>query len=62
MFRSLISLIVVASLTSPVAAKKVSIKWHGQSFFEITSSEGTIVAIESLWCQSRRASRRKPDV
>jgi L-ascorbate metabolism protein UlaG (beta-lactamase superfamily) len=46
MIRSLISLVIVATLTGGAAAKKISIKWHGQSFFEITSSAGTVIAID----------------
>src|SRR3954471_13819235 len=41
-----LSLIAFFLLTVNASAKDVVIKWHGQSFFEITSSEGTVIAID----------------
>src|SRR5687768_14966021 len=34
------------ALTSATSAAPVTIKWHGQSFFEIKSSKGTIIVID----------------
>ena len=36
----------VVVLGPVAAAKDVTIKWHGQSFFEIKSSAGTVIAID----------------
>ena len=46
MFRSLLTLGVAVLFAGGVSAKNVVIKWHGQSFFEIKSSEGTVIAID----------------
>ncbi len=46
MFRSLLALLVATLLTPAAPAKNVSIRWHGQSFFEIRSSGGTRVVID----------------
>jgi L-ascorbate metabolism protein UlaG (beta-lactamase superfamily) len=62
MFRCLLSLLAVVSLTAPAAAKKVSIKWHGQAFFEITSSEGTIVVIDPHNIEGYGQREVKPNV
>ena len=43
---SLFAAIAVAALAPVAAAKDVTIKWHGQSFFEIKSSAGTTLAID----------------
>jgi L-ascorbate metabolism protein UlaG (beta-lactamase superfamily) len=46
MLRSLMTVGLIAVLASSSAAKNISIKWHGQSFFEIKSSDGTVIAID----------------
>ena len=46
MIRQLVALATVAALAGSAAAKNVTIKWHGQSFFEIRSSAGTTVVID----------------
>jgi L-ascorbate metabolism protein UlaG (beta-lactamase superfamily) len=42
----LIGLLMAGPLGAAAAPKKVKITWHGQSFFEITSSKGTKVVID----------------
>ena len=46
MARLLGSFCLLLSLAPTALAANVSIKWHGQSFFEIKSSKGTVVAID----------------
>jgi L-ascorbate metabolism protein UlaG (beta-lactamase superfamily) len=43
--RHLIPLCVLV-LAAPASAAEVVIRWHGQSFFEVQSSKGTVVAID----------------
>jgi L-ascorbate metabolism protein UlaG (beta-lactamase superfamily) len=46
MTRCLLALSACVALTTPAATKEVAIKWHGQSFFEIKTSAGTVIAID----------------
>src|SRR5262245_34617040 len=46
MMRFLGSFCLLFGLVPVATASKVTIKWHGQSFFEIKSSKGTVVAID----------------
>jgi L-ascorbate metabolism protein UlaG (beta-lactamase superfamily) len=48
MLRHLTALFAVLCLTAAASAdeKKLTIRWHGQSFFEIIASDGTRVAID----------------
>jgi L-ascorbate metabolism protein UlaG (beta-lactamase superfamily) len=46
MLRQLISLSALVLAVPAVSAKEVTIRWHGQSFFEVQSSKGTVVAID----------------
>src|SRR5207248_11736608 len=46
MSRYLLALSACVALAAPAATKEVVIKWHGQSFFEITTSAGTVIAID----------------
>jgi L-ascorbate metabolism protein UlaG (beta-lactamase superfamily) len=48
MFRHLTALLAALALAAGVGAadKKLTIRWHGQSFFEIVSSQGTRVVID----------------
>jgi L-ascorbate metabolism protein UlaG (beta-lactamase superfamily) len=62
MIRSLLTLVVLVSLTGAAAAKDVSIKWHGQSFFEIKSSAGTVIAIDPHNIDAYGRRELKPDV
>lgn len=56
------SCLVLIALVQPVAAAKVSIKWHGQSFFEIKSSKGTVVAIDPHNIDGFGRREVKPDL
>ena len=62
MLRYLTALLAVVALTAgaDAADKKLTIRWHGQSFFEIVSSDGTTIvldphAIENFGRQSVKA-------
>jgi len=44
--RLLFSALCVALFTAPVAAKDVTIRWHGQSFFEVVTGDGGVIAID----------------
>jgi L-ascorbate metabolism protein UlaG (beta-lactamase superfamily) len=46
MTRSILAFTLLAAFTAPASAKKITIKWHGQSFFEIRSDAGTVIAID----------------
>ena len=48
MFRSCAALLAAVFFTVPVSAqpKQLSIRWHGQSFFEIKTSAGTRIVID----------------
>lgn len=46
MLRSLLTLGLAVLFAGGAAAKDVVIKWHGQSFFEIKSSRGTVLVID----------------
>jgi len=46
MTRYLLALSACVALAGAGTAKEVSIKWHGQSFFEIKTSAGTVIAID----------------
>jgi len=48
MLRYLTALLLGLALAAGAGAadKKLTIRWHGQSFFEITSSKGTRVVID----------------
>jgi L-ascorbate metabolism protein UlaG (beta-lactamase superfamily) len=46
MLRSLLTLTLAVVLTGSASAKNVTIKYHGQSFFVIKSSSGTVIAID----------------
>ncbi len=46
MIRYLLALSALVALAGSAGAKEVSIKWHGQSFFEIKTSAGTVIAID----------------
>jgi L-ascorbate metabolism protein UlaG (beta-lactamase superfamily) len=46
MKRYLLALAACVALAGSAAAKEVLIKWHGQSFFEIKTSAGTVIAID----------------
>jgi L-ascorbate metabolism protein UlaG (beta-lactamase superfamily) len=47
MARLLVAFMISSTLSSAaVAGPKVTIRWHGQSFFEIESSKGTRIAID----------------
>lgn len=48
MFRILIALLTTLLLVNPVSAqgKQLSIRWHGQAFFEIKTSAGTRIVID----------------
>jgi L-ascorbate metabolism protein UlaG (beta-lactamase superfamily) len=48
MFRSCIALLAAILLAAPVSAqsKQLSIRWHGQAFFEIKTSAGTRIVID----------------
>src|SRR6516164_3165930 len=39
-------LFLAVALTAADAPQKVTIRWHGQSFFEIESSKGTRIVID----------------
>jgi L-ascorbate metabolism protein UlaG (beta-lactamase superfamily) len=41
-----LTILAFSFLTANLSAKDVVIKWHGQSFFEIKASDGTIIAID----------------
>lgn len=43
---ALAALLLVAAAAPAAEGKKVTIRWHGQSFFEITSSKGTNIVID----------------
>jgi L-ascorbate metabolism protein UlaG (beta-lactamase superfamily) len=43
---ALIVALATAAATSAADAKKVIIRWHGQSFFEIVTSQGTRIVID----------------
>src|SRR5437660_12646068 len=62
MLRFLTALVAALALAAGASAadKKLTIRWHGQSFFEITSSQGTRIvtdphAIEQFGRQSVKA-------
>jgi L-ascorbate metabolism protein UlaG (beta-lactamase superfamily) len=46
MTRYLAALSALVALAGGAGAKQVTIKWHGQSFFEIRSGAGTVIAID----------------
>lgn len=46
MKRFVLAVAAVTMLVPAAAAKDVTIKWHGQSFFEIKSSAGTTIVID----------------
>jgi L-ascorbate metabolism protein UlaG (beta-lactamase superfamily) len=43
---ALVAGLLAVGATSAADAKKVTIRWHGQSFFEIVSSQGTRIVID----------------
>src|SRR5262245_59117339 len=49
-------------LVNTTPAKDISIRWHGQSFFEIISAEGTRVAIDPHFLEVYGRRRVKADV
>lgn len=46
MLRRLFAIFVATLFTGPAVAKNVVIRWHGQSFFEVHSTKGTVIAID----------------
>jgi L-ascorbate metabolism protein UlaG (beta-lactamase superfamily) len=46
MYRAPLALLFLLALSSPAAAKNVTIRWHGQSFFEVRSDAGTVLAVD----------------
>src|SRR5437879_8572999 len=46
MLRSLLTLALAVLLAGGACAKNVVIKWHGQSFFEVKSSKGTLIVLD----------------
>jgi len=62
MIRSLLALFACVALAGPTAAKEVLIKWHGQSFFEIRTSAGTVIAIDPHDLEAYGKRQVKADV
>src|SRR5215470_11330975 len=62
MIRYLLALSAVVALGGAASAKEISIKWHGQSFFEIKTSAGTVIAIDPHDLEAYGKRRVKPDV
>jgi len=62
MKRFLLSICLLAGLAGHASAAKVTIRWHGQSFFEIQSGKGTLVAIDPHNIEAYGRREVKPDV
>jgi len=62
MSRYLLALSACVALAAPAATKEVVIKWHGQSFFEITTSAGTVIAIDPHDLEAYGKRQVKADV
>ncbi|MBI1916182.1 MAG: MBL fold metallo-hydrolase [Planctomycetes bacterium] len=62
MTRYLLALSACVALAVPAAAKEVLIKWHGQSFFEIKTSAGTVLAIDPHDLEAYGKRQVKADV
>jgi L-ascorbate metabolism protein UlaG (beta-lactamase superfamily) len=62
MIRYLLALSAVVALGGAASAKEISIKWHGQSFFEIKTSAGTVIAIDPHDLEAYGKRRVKADV
>ena len=41
LFSALVLALLLAGLTPAQEAKKLTLRWHGQSFFDLTTSAGT---------------------
>jgi L-ascorbate metabolism protein UlaG (beta-lactamase superfamily) len=61
MTRFLLSLCLLAGLAGQAPAAKVAIRWHGQSFFEIQSGKGTLLAVDPHNIEAYGRREVKPD-